>query len=153
MVSGSDHNGGILHVSTIFDIMKWRVGIESLKHLFTVGTCTIIRSPIPAYCEKVITKHVHNTHLRNSHSEQVWALVYTGTDKKSAVRATHDGTIIRRGIIVVHEILTCRDKVIKHILFLQLSAGDMPFLTIFVATSKVSLCIDSTFFEERKPHS
>ena len=55
-----------------------------------------------------------------------------------------------RAISVVDEILRAGDTVVEDILFLQLRSCYVPFLAVFVATTKVHLCIDAAALNERK---
>ena len=97
----------------------------------------------------MIAQHVHHTDLRDGHLEEIGALRHTGSHEQTTIRATNDRQSLLAGITLTDQILGRTDKVVEHVLLLQLRTCLMPFFTIFISATQVHLSIDTALLEER----
>ncbi len=113
VVGSGDHDGGIVHVFTTLDGVQRRVGIQSLKHGFVVLAGAVVAGPVPADGEEVIAKHVHHADLRNGHAKEVGTLVDDSADEQTAIGATIQCQVFRRGVAIIDKVFGAGDAVVE----------------------------------------
>ena len=96
----------------------------------------------------MVAQHIHHTYLRDSYTEEFWALGHTGSYEQTAIRAAYDGQLIGTGVILANQVFCGTDKVVEHVLLLHLGSSQVPFLAIFVTTTQIDLRIDTALLEE-----
>ena len=100
----------------------------------------------------MVAQHIHHTHFRYAHLEEVRALRHAGSHEQTAVAAAHDGEMLLVCILVADKPFAGRDKVVEHVLLAHLRTGKMPFLAILAATTQHHMDVYSTILQERHTH-
>ena len=147
MVSCSNHSCRILDSG--LQVMQRGITFQVLEHLPTIITRTIVACPIPTNGEFVIAEHIHHSHFRNGHTEQIGTLRHAGTHQQATIRTTYDSNLVFIGIVIINKVFGSGNEIVKYILFLHLRTCHVPLFTIFATTTQVCLCINTAIFQER----
>ena len=91
MIRRGDQYRGVL--LTLLHIVNWRVRQLRLE-FFRVVAEAIIRGPVPANGELLVTQHVHDAGLRNRNAEQVGTLVDDSPNQQSSIRGSIGGEMV-----------------------------------------------------------
>ena len=96
----------------------------------------------------MIAQHIHNAYSRQTNLIEVGTLSHASAYKQSTVAATLNGQTVARCVLVVDEILGSSDKVVKHVLLLQLCASHVPVLAILTSTAQYGVYIYAATLQE-----
>ena len=88
----------------------------------------------------MVAEHIHYPYIGKGYSYQVWSLGHYGAYKQTSIGTSFDSEFFLGSIFVIYQVLTSTNEVVKYILFLELGARIMPFLTIFATTTDVGYC-------------
>ena len=118
---------------------------------FSAGLATaVVIHPEPTGSPVLKTQHVQHADARNASSVEVGSLSHAGSDEQAAVASAVDGEIFRRRVFVVDQVLSRRDEVIEHILFLSFRAGFVPVFAVLATAAKVGHREDAAHFHPLK---
>ena len=105
MVGCRDKSGRIAH--TWLQSMEGGIALEILKHLRTVGTRTVIGSPVPTDGELMIAQHIHHSHCWDANTVEVGTLSHTSSYQQASIATAIDGKMVGIGIFLADEPLGC----------------------------------------------
>ena len=147
VIGGGHQDGRIL--LTVLNGMQWRVFVEILEHLLAVLAGTVIYGPVAANGELVVAQHVHDTHFRDGHGEEVGTLVHDRAHEQTAVGTAHHRKLFLAGVALCNQELSRSNTVVENVLLLQLRTGLVPLLAILATAAKVGHSIHTTLLQPR----
>ena len=92
-------------------------------------------------------EHVHDADCGKAGAEEVGSLGHAGSDEKSSIRAAGDGEFFLGGVFFTDEKFTSGDEIIEDILFFELHAGLVPFLTVFATATEAGHGVNAAHVE------
>ncbi len=96
----------------------------------------------------MVAEHVHDADRREGDTEELRPLGHDRADEEAAVRAPGDGQPVRRGVLLLDEILGRGDEIVEDVLFLVEHAGLVPGLAVLAAAAQVGLGEDAAVLQE-----
>jgi hypothetical protein len=143
---GVERNHSIIMISSCnehswillgLDVMQRRVLQQEVDVSFII-CASIISGPGMSNSKFMESEHICNRHFTYSSSKEIWPLVGSCSNKKTAVGATVNNEIVSIGEALVDEILSCGDEVVESILLMFPRTLLMPLLSKFTSSSQTS---------------
>ena len=143
VIGGGDQRFGIARPS--LDIVIRRVGIERFEFRGVLRRA-IVADPSPSYRELVKSKHVQNSHRRQTSPKEIRPLRHARADKQPAVAGPVNRQLLRARVFVRDQPFRGSDEVVEHILLFGLHPCLMPLLAILPAPAEIWNGVNASHF-------